>query len=661
MINIKMQTKDVHSLAPEIKVIGVGGAGGNAVNNMISSGLEGCEFIVCNTDAQALDGSLCDTRVQLGATVTGGLGAGSKPEVGKAAAEETLDEVMAMLEGANMAFVTAGMGGGTGTGAAPIIAKACRDQGILTVGVVTKPFHFEGSHRMRSAEAGIEEMQKYVDTLIVIPNQNLFRIANEKTTFAEAFRMADGVLQSGVRGVTDLMVRPGLVNLDFADIRTAMMEMGKAMMGTGEAEGEKRALEAAEAAINNPLLDDVSMKGAYGVIINVTGGYDMTLFEADEAANRIRDEVDPNANIIFGATFDESLDGVMRVSIVATGIEREAETKARNDSQSGGGSTGMIGGSSDNRAKLGLSETKVARSLTAPAHNSFIQSGNNANAELNKQGAPAPSLGSILAKPVSAGAASIPSFIPASKKTLTPDYAGLKAASRIAVEKADNIVPKDAPTTPRDTGIDMFEQGEFAIPSEDEKSALPENTAMRGTRYKNAFIPPRPIEPEKQDISVNYGQAAEERSASYAPTFSAKAPHSAAGYNANQVTGSNIAATPRATIKPPTPSHHLNAPGLRLNPPKLPSQENRKHTPSLFERITGSVQQRIGGLRDDSSNRQRVEPTEISSDHDQNDRQSPSSAPMRPSQGRLSIDGPAKPSSDDSDLDIPAFLRRQAN
>ena len=327
MINVRIQTPEVQKLSPKITVVGVGGAGGNAVNNMISSALEGCEFLVCNTDAQALEGSLCENRLQLGVNVTGGLGAGAKPDIGEKAAQESLEEVMQYLEGSNMAFITAGMGGGTGTGAAPVIAKACRDSGILTVGVVTKPFHFEGTHRMTQADAGIEEMQDYVDTLIVIPNQNLFRIANEKTTFAEAFKMADGVLQSGVRGVTDLMVMPGLINLDFADIRSAMLEMGKAMMGTGEGEGESRATDAAEAAINNPLLDDVSMKGARGVIINVTGGHDMTLFEVDEACNRIRDEVDPNANIIFGSTFDEKLEGSMRVSVVATGIDAEQASK----------------------------------------------------------------------------------------------------------------------------------------------------------------------------------------------------------------------------------------------------------------------------------------------------------------------------------------------
>ena len=328
MINIRMQNQN-NRLKPRITVVGVGGAGGNAVNNMINSHLEGCEFLVCNTDAQALEGNSSTHKIQLGVNVTRGLGAGANPEVGRAAAEESIEEILSILEGSNMVFVTAGMGGGTGTGAAPVIAQAAREAGILTIGVVTKPFHFEGSHRMKLAENGIAELQKHVDTLIIIPNQNLFRIANEKTTFSDAFRMADEVLQSGVRGVTDLMVMPGLINLDFADTRAVMAEMGKAMMGTGEASGERRAVEAAEAAISNPLLDDISMKGARGVLINITGGLDMTLFEVDEAANRIRDEVDPDANIIFGSTFDEALEGTMRVSVVATGIEVEAGQKAR--------------------------------------------------------------------------------------------------------------------------------------------------------------------------------------------------------------------------------------------------------------------------------------------------------------------------------------------
>src|SRR5499433_3756251 len=321
-LNLSMpKNANAYEIKPRITVVGVGGAGGNAVNNMIRSNLEGVEFIVSNTDAQALAQSICDRRIQLGAHVTQGLGAGSRPDIGRAAAEEVLEEIIGELTGSNMVFITAGMGGGTGTGAAPVIARAAREHGILTVGVVTKPFHFEGTHRMKIAESGIQELQQYVDTLIIIPNQNLFRVANEKTTFADAFAMADQVLYSGVRGVTDLMVMPGLINLDFADIRAVMSEMGKAMMGTGEAEGENRAIAAAEAAISNPLLDDVSMKGARGVLINITGGFDMTLFEVDEAANRIRDEVDPEANIIFGSTFDETLSGKMRISVVATGIE----------------------------------------------------------------------------------------------------------------------------------------------------------------------------------------------------------------------------------------------------------------------------------------------------------------------------------------------------
>jgi len=316
-------------LKPRITVIGVGGAGGNAVNNMIQSRLEGVEFIVANTDAQSLGQSRTERRIQLGTQVTQGLGAGSRPDVGRAAAEESIEDILTQINGTNMVFITAGMGGGTGTGAAPVIARAAREQGILTVGVVTKPFHFEGAHRMRTAEQGIEEMQQYVDTLIIIPNQNLFRVATERTTFADAFKMADDVLYSGVRGVTDLMIMPGLINLDFADIRTVMSEMGKAMMGTGEAEGDKRAIDAAEAAISNPLLDDTSMKGAKGVLINITGGMDMTLFEVDEAANRIRDEVDPEANIIFGSTFDEKLNGQIRVSVVATGIASEAAAQPK--------------------------------------------------------------------------------------------------------------------------------------------------------------------------------------------------------------------------------------------------------------------------------------------------------------------------------------------
>ncbi len=321
-MTINLHKPDITELKPRITVFGVGGGGGNAVNNMITAGLRGVEFVVANTDAQALTMTKAERLIQLGANVTEGLGAGSQPEVGRAAAEECIDEILDHLSNTHMCFVTAGMGGGTGTGAAPVVARAAREKGILTVGVVTKPFHFEGQRRMRTADQGIEELQKCVDTLIVIPNQNLFRIANDKTTFADAFAMADQVLYSGVACITDLMVKEGLINLDFADVRSVMREMGKAMMGTGEASGEGRAQAAAEAAIANPLLDETSMKGAKGLLISITGGRDLTLFEVDEAATRIREEVDADANIILGATFDEELEGVIRVSVVATGIDK---------------------------------------------------------------------------------------------------------------------------------------------------------------------------------------------------------------------------------------------------------------------------------------------------------------------------------------------------
>ncbi len=319
-MTINLRVPDLTELKPRITVFGIGGAGGNAVNNMIACGLKGVEFVVANTDAQALLSATAERRIQMGANVTEGLGAGSKPEVGAAAAEEAMADIKAHLVGCHMVFITAGMGGGTGTGAAPVIARASREEGILTVGVVTKPFQFEGSRRLRAAEVGIEELQKYVDTLLIIPNQNLFRVANEKTTFTDAFAMADDVLRAGVSCITDLMVKEGLINLDFADVRTIMAGMGKAMMGTGESSGDRRAIEAAEAAISNPLIDDVSMKGASGLLVSITGGNDLTLYEVDEAASRVRAEADPDANIIVGATFDDELDGRIRVSVVATGI-----------------------------------------------------------------------------------------------------------------------------------------------------------------------------------------------------------------------------------------------------------------------------------------------------------------------------------------------------
>lgn len=569
MINVKMQPSPVQQLSPKIAVIGVGGGGGNAVNNMIAENLEGCDFIVCNADAQALEHSLCTNKVQLGVNVTAGLGAGSKPEIGKAAAEESLDDVLAYLEGANMAFVTAGMGGGTGTGAAPVIAKACRERGILTVGVVTKPFHFEGTHRMKMAEDGIEEMQKYVDTLIVIPNQNLFRVANEKTTFADGFKMADSVLQSGVRGVTDLMVKPGLVNLDFADIRTAMLEMGKAMMGTGEATGEKRAIEAAESAINNPLLDDVTMKGAHGVIINVTGGYDMTLFEADEACNRIRDEVDPNANIIFGATFDEKMEGSMRVSIVATGIEKESLARRR-PIGSGGGidatSKQALERAVPNQDTAEKAEGMSTQAPTAKAYKTGID---------NLRGITAP----VSATEAPAEMASAPASDPEG---------------------------------------DLFEQAEFSAPAPATPSSNEE--AMRGARYKDSFIPPKPMMPT--------APAPMAEMAPTAPSF------------------------PSAPQRAPSAA----ASGLTLNPPRAKQSEEPQKAPSFFERLAGTVQQTLDIGRPSApapapQQRQMSSPT------------IPGGGATAPAQqGQLNIESPAAPAkAADDNLDIPAFLRRQAN
>lgn len=613
MLNVRIQKPEVKQLSPKITVIGVGGAGGNAVNNMISSALEGCEFLVCNTDAQALEGSLCDHKIQLGASVTGGLGAGAKPEIGERAAQETMPEVMEYLEGSNMAFITAGMGGGTGTGAAPVIAKACRDAGILTVGVVTKPFHFEGTHRMKQAEAGIEEMQDFVDTLIVIPNQNLFRVANEKTTFAEAFKMADGVLQSGVRGVTDLMVMPGLINLDFADIRSAMLEMGKAMMGNGESEGDRRATEAAEAAINNPLLDDVSMKGARGVIINVTGGHDMTLFEVDEACNRIRDEVDPNANIIFGSTFDEKLEGSMRVSVVATGIEAEMATRSIDRS---GVKTTTIAKTDNKVTETKLTDTKMVATRAIP-QTEVVQ-----------------------------------------KMTAQ--------ARQVETPKAAPVAKKEEPES------DMLEQREFvqaapmraSTPSAHASAVATQSaTSMRSQIYNGRFIPPSPVVPEPQD-EVAYAPAA----ASYAP-----APQQAVAQERQEmpsqqeapsevmsesVSGSVSGAGAGAEMQQPQS-------GLVLRPP-VPgaAQAERKKTPSLFERITGSYreteQEKMQKASEDQQDgRGESQGGNQGGFHSGLRAERPLTAP---SQGQLNIDAPAaeRPRGEE-DLDIPAFLRRQAN
>lgn len=579
MINVRIQAPEVSKLSPRITVLGVGGAGGNAVNNMIQSNLEGCEFIVCNTDAQALEGSLADKKIQLGTHVTGGLGAGANPEIGRQAAEESMDEVLSYLEGANMAFITAGMGGGTGTGAAPVLAKAARDAGVLTVGVVTKPFHFEGTHRMKMAEAGILEMQDYVDTLIVIPNQNLFRVANEKTTFAEAFKMADSVLQSGVRGVTDLMVNPGIINLDFADIRSAMMEMGKAMMGTGEATGERRAIEAAEAAINNPLLDDVSMKGARGVIINVTGGADISLFEVDEACNRIRDEVDPNANIIFGTSLDERMDGTMRVSVVATGIDA---AEAKKTKPSGG--------------------VKVTSMMRKPT-------------EVPEK--------PVVSRTMPQTASTIP------PRSAIPAQPSMPAATPQAVQQVSNAVQAATAAAAKmdEPEADMFEQQEL-VEHQKPVQQMPQATAGRGYIQHGQFIPPAPVVPERQ-TPVSY------TGAGFGPQL---------GHQQQQ-----------QVRREPSEG------GLVLRPP-VPGQgaAERRQAPSLFERITG-VRKEIMGDRNKEEMETQAEMQGSAGSGYGSAMRATRTAPDAPSQGSLNIDSPSAPKRAEDELDIPAFLRRQAN
>jgi cell division protein FtsZ len=472
-MTITIMPPDIRELKPRITVFGVGGAGGNAVNNMIRCGLVGVDFVVANTDAQALLLSNAERRIQMGIQVTEGLGAGSQPEIGRSAAEEVIDEIRDQLSHVHMAFITAGMGGGTGTGAAPVIARIAREMGILTVGVVTKPFHFEGQRRMRLAEAGIAELQNAVDTLIVIPNQNLFRVANERTTFAEAFAMADQVLLSGVASVTDLIVKPGLINLDFADVRAVMREMGKAMMGTGEATGDNRAILAAEAAIANPLLDETSMKGAKGLLISITGGPDMKIYEVDEAANRIREEVDVDANVIFGATQDESLDGIIRVSVVATGLD-----SARNAGQ--GDETGV---SIDQRLALMADKLRAQMALRAAQQQTTPPA---APAPVAPQPSYAPQPGyTPQSAPVYASSA--PASMPASMPASLPMHASAMPAPAMGVPAQ--------PVMPESTGMgDVVVQQSapraafFAAPIMEE----PSTPAMPEPQMQENFIPPAP-------------------------------------------------------------------------------------------------------------------------------------------------------------------------
>jgi len=505
-MTINLNVPDIRELKPRITVFGVGGAGGNAVNNMITAGLQGVDFVVANTDAQALTMSKAQRIVQMGTQVTQGLGAGSQPDVGAAAAQEVIDELRDHLSGANMVFVTAGMGGGTGTGAAPVIAKTARDMGILTVGVVTKPFHFEGQRRMRTAEAGITELHKVVDTLLIIPNQNLFRVANEKTTFADAFAMADQVLYSGVACITDLMVKEGLINLDFADVRAVMREMGKAMMGTGEASGDKRALTAAEAAIANPLIDDSSMKGARGLLISITGGKDLTLFEVDEAATRIREEVDQDANIIVGATFDETLDGIIRVSVVATGIEQALIS--RNASAPAATVTNAVAATSapdsrlaDLTARLRADNARLAEraqkleattpAQAAPVAQAPAQQRPNANLERNALAAIAAAVAPELAQqpvaqaplqPASYGDVTVRPI--AQKPTLFPDHDVAKvevrevATPETFIPQAAERAPARAPRMPKFEDLPMPAQNEIRQARGETEDEHPQKTRM---------------------------------------------------------------------------------------------------------------------------------------------------------------------------------------
>ncbi len=569
-------------LKPRIVVVGVGGAGCNAVNNMIAANLEGVEFVVANTDAQSLALSASERRIQLGVNITNGLGAGARPDIGRAAAEEALDVIIDHLQGSHMAFIAAGMGGGTGTGGAPVIARAAREQGILTVGVVTKPFQFEGNNRMKSAEEGIEELQHFVDTLIVIPNQNLFRVCNEHTTFADAFCMADNVLHSGVRGVTDLMVMPGLINLDFADIRTVMSEMGKAMMGTGEASGDGRSIAAAEAAIANPLLDDVSMRGARGVLINITGGLDMTLFEVDEAANRIREEVDSDANIIFGSTFDEKMEGLMRVSIVSTGIDAEASAMPRSP---------MI-------------------SLVHDADRSAVgQPAGNGAAAPDNSDQPAP--------------------------TATEDATPV-AAAETAPAPASDPVPVADSATPAETAV--------AQPSE--APATPEPApAVRppALTADQPFIPPRPATPSAPEMQVRAPQAAPSAPAQSGAEASSAQTEKRRGRSLFQkVTGAvNSLVTDEehsATATPPV------AQPARQEPTKAtPAPSPTPPAPEPAATATPAAA-----------------PTPPPEPRDTAETTPP--APSQPSLTNLEpAERPEPASSDDDMLEIPAFLRRQAN
>lgn len=586
-INLSVPQNEAVELKPRITVVGVGGAGGNAVNNMINASLEGVEFIVANTDAQALTFAETERRIQLGTGLTQGLGAGSKPEIGRAAAEETIDELNEQLRGSHMVFIAAGMGGGTGTGAAPVIARAARDLGILTVGVVTKPFQFEGQHRYRIAEKGIQELEQYVDTLIIIPNQNLFRVANEKTTFSDAFKMADDVLYSGVRGVTDLMVMPGLINLDFADVRSVMSEMGKAMMGTGEAEGERRSLDAAEAAISNPLLDDTSMAGAKGVLINITGGSDMTLFEVDEAANRIRAEVEEDAYIIFGSTFDETLDGRMRVSVVATGIDAESMVRPV-------------------PAVLTMHEDTVSR-VSTPAVKEEVEV------------AVQPSVAEVLSQSMTVEPVDMPEHEPVDDpvmdgEAMVQETMGLDLPepSGVDADLPGKTKPDFSTSSDDDYAIDDIEN--MGAP---EPGRVPDSYAapagMPSVGAMDVFIPPAPA---------------------------------------------TLNSSAHAEIDPMAEAAMVNGSTASAPSETAPVQSTATKGPSLFERVTGGAKSKVSIFGSSKSEKAEaaVAPTAVSA------QQMRTAASAELTLGGLDPEERLQPSTAEDDLlDIPAFLRRQAN
>ncbi len=631
-----------NELKPKITVVGVGGAGSNAVNNMIHLNLEGVDFVCANTDAQSLAQSAADRKVQLGTGITRGLGAGARPEVGREAAEEAMGEILDHIQGSNMVFITAGMGGGTGTGAAPVIARAAREHGILTVGVVTKPFHFEGTHRMRIAEAGIEELTSFVDTLIIIPNQNLFRVATERTTFAEAFKLADDVLYSGVRGVTDLMIMPGLINLDFADIRTVMTEMGKAMMGTGEAEGEKRAVAAAEAAIANPLLDDVSMKGARGVLINVTGGSDMTLYEVDEAANRIREEVDPDTNIIFGATLDPTVNGRIRISMVATGIETAAAQMPRPLSLVGGGQRPqIIGGGNRGEARPSIAATAAATRMIP------MTQGNNAlslTAQLQAQPVvqPVPTVAPMAAAPAIAQPVAAPAPAPVEA---APDMAEDDLAESL-IAAATAATPAPRPKAP------------LAAPAATAPVAKPASAAPANPLTKG-FVP------TQQAIAQ---AAAERRAAPPADApFIAPAPVEVAETPApmsrpakpDPFAEAALANGARQPQRTPIATPAAAPAGLELSPEdhREPVKE-RSSGLDLFKRVTGLASlRRPAPAKPAAAAPQMAAPAPAKAEL-------PAKEPARAPQqmpGMNPTERPQAARQEDDLLDIPSFLRRQAN